>query len=103
MKRLENNLMGGSGSGSQVVVITIEILEDDGLYIVTSPQFPEINVAHPRLDAIFDDLPQIIKAVCKDRYGEDMLVVPARSTEERSIKHPWVAIPAHIAAAATAG
>jgi len=76
-----------------VIVINIEIHEDDGLFVVTSPQFPEINVAHPNIHTIFDDLPNIIKAICHQRYGEEMMVVPADWSEETTLSRPWVAIP----------
>ena len=80
----------------KVIIINIEIRENDGLFIATSHQLPEINVAHPNLHDIYDDLPNIIGAICKDRFGIEMQIIPALADieERQKVGSPsWVAIP----------
>lgn len=92
----------GAASPSGVIIINVEIHEDEGLYVATSRQFPEINVAHPSMAAIFEDLPNIIGAICQDRYGVKMTVLPADVPDSEFDGWRWVAIPAPVAARACA-
>lgn len=85
-----------------VEIVTIGIEERDGLFYLTSPELPEIIMAHPNLGALFDDLPEVIRLVYMERYGLDVIVAPAVPAERRysrPVTAPWAVIPAHIAAA----
>lgn len=85
-----------------VEIVTIDIEERDGLFYLTSPDLPEIIMAHPDLGALFGDLPEVIRLIYIDRYGLDVIVAPAVAAERRHSRAataPWAVIPAHIAAA----
>ncbi len=84
-----------------VIIINVEIHENDGLFVATSPQFPEINVAHPDLRAIYDDFPNILRETILARSGLEYYVAPASLGQEHDSLPVWAAIPPQVAASAS--
>ncbi len=82
------------------VIVHVEIHEKDGLFVATSPQYAELNLAHGNMQELFADIPNILRAIIRDRTGEDVFVFRAKDpTAMPGVPAPWVAIPPHIAAA----
>ncbi|MBM3569300.1 MAG: hypothetical protein FJX46_11185 [Alphaproteobacteria bacterium] len=68
--------------------------QDDGVYVATSDELPEIVLAHNSLDFIRDEIPGVIRDIVLARYGFEPLVMEIDSPESRNLAIPhWAAIP----------
>ena len=87
--------------GKRAHIIRIRVDEGrEGLLYATSPDLPGLMVAAEDRDGLFDEVPKVIEAIFQQE-GEMVLVLEAHrpSGSETLEPPPWVAIPAHIAAA----
>ena len=90
-----------------VEIIRIRIEEfEDGLFCATSQDVPGLVVIEPNIEALAAEIPKVIAALYQANEGRAMTVMQARGTTETTggspmrEPAPWVAIPAHLAAAA---
>lgn len=83
-----------------VEIVEIEIADHGQYFLATSQDLPEIMVAHPDIAAVYEEIPNIVRAIYRQRHGIDVLVVPAshvRERPDRSGGTPWAVIPSEIA------
>ncbi len=91
-----------------IFYLQIEVEEANGAFIVTSPQLSELAVVHDDLKAIMNDLPDIIREICRERFGRDMIVHQATPADQVAagqprLDAPWVAIDPAMAHAGDSG
>lgn len=88
---------------SGIVVLDIR-RETSGLFIATSSQLDGVYLAHRNLDAILDDVPQVVKLWFKSNKNADVEVFCGPLTQyDGSAAVPMIPIPAEIAASALRG
>ena len=64
----------------------------DGLYVATSHDLPGFFIAHPDLNEVQEDIPNVIRVLIRRRTKQDVLV--ARVSPRESEPNSWVSIPA---------
>lgn len=87
--------------GERAHIIRIRVEQgQEGLLYVTSPDLPGLLVAAEDRDGLVEEVPKVIEAIFQQE-GKPVLVLEAYrpSGSETLEPPPWVAIPAHIAAA----
>lgn len=66
-------------------IIDVEITQEDGLFYATSPDLPEILLAHQDRDVLVSEVQPVIQAIYKRRTGDSgAAVTRGRSTDTRS-------------------
>lgn len=78
---------------------------DEGLLIATSPTIPELLVIAKDEHELAVDIPDLIRALWQERYGEQVNVFPAalEGHDEPETLEAWAAVPAEIASALLQG
>jgi len=88
---------------SNIVVLRIA-LGKSGLYTATSPQLDGVFLAHRNLNAIFEDMPNVIKLWFKSHRDIDVEVFQGPvNREDGHVSMSMIPIPAKIAAEALRG
>lgn len=85
-----------------VKLITIDIEEEDGLFYATSPELPEIMLAHQDLNVVIEQIPLALCMVYEHKFGRAVSARPAETSERRhanAMHRPWAVIPREAALA----
>ena len=88
-----------------VEILTIDIEERDGLFYATSPDLPEMMLAHHDIGTVLEQIPVIVSAIYEHERGQQVSVLPAtqRSMKRaRPMHRPWAVIPCGPSAQASA-
>ena len=72
----------------------------DGWFVARSEELPGLFVAHPEIDAVMADIPNVIQALYKADFDQDVEVIAGSFRAGEPAGLPWVTIPAHIASGA---
>lgn len=65
-----------------------------GLLYATCEQIPELLIAAETMDELQDEFPRVLEEMFR-HDGHSVNVIAAEPEDDH--KHPWVAIPAHVA------
>jgi hypothetical protein len=85
-------------------IVVLKVIQDrDGLYTATSPQLAGVCVSHRDLDAILEDVPNIMRLWFKRNRGVDIEVFTGRMVQSDHTHTVLMnTVPAEIAAQALA-
>ena len=81
---------------NDVKLITIDIEEEDGLFYATSPDVPEIMLAHQDISVVIEQIPIALSMIYEHKFGQPVSVRPATTSEKRHalpMHRPWAVIP----------
>lgn len=67
----------------------------DGWYVARCEELPGLFVAHPEVDSVVADIPDVIKALYKADFGQEVRVIPGSYRSGHHAGLPWITIPAH--------
>lgn len=89
----------------RALIIRIRVEEGrEGLLYATSPDLLGLMVAAEDRDALLDEVPKVIQALLQQEGGQVLVIEAHRPADSETLEPPpWVAIPAHVAAKASAG
>jgi hypothetical protein len=88
-----------------VEIVTIDIEEREGLFYATSPDLPEMLLAHDDIATVLEQIPVVVGAIYEHERGMHVSVLQATQRtgrRERPMHRPWVVIPCHPLAQAIA-
>lgn len=72
-------------SASKITVISICFHENDGIVHAYSPDMPSLHVCGKRKEAVFADVPEVIKMLYKLNEGVDVTVAPATTPQFKKV------------------
>lgn len=58
-----------------VEIVTIDIEERDGLFYATSPDLPEMMLAHHEIGTVLEQIPVIVSAIYEHERGKRLSVL----------------------------
>ena len=88
-----------------VEIVTIDIEERDGLFYATSPDLPEMLLAHHDIATVLEQIPVIVSAIYEHERGASVSVMPAVARAAKPLQpmhRPWAVIPREPLARASA-
>ena len=81
----------------KATIINVEIENANGVFYASSPELPEMCLAHGDLTELYEGMPEAIEVIFASR-GVDVRVLRTDDNNHRPMSSPLVAIPTGIAA-----